>query len=214
MSATPPEWTRAQIDALRRRDAATWDRFFVEFGPRLQWVIARLCPWRERERGQQAEWTAERFNDFVVHLLDKDPLDGYDPSRSKLMTYLCMLAVRMVISHLRKERRPLRLTDLYAAPPDGVQQPTQEELIEADLVIKLLERFRDRVDDEMYQSFALLFLMPGTTGEQAAALGTPAGALHKRRQRLRERLRALAAELEAEGEAAPAETPGRGGKKL
>lgn len=202
----PPLWTREDIDAVRRREPAAWRRFLKDFGARLRWEVRRYCPWQVHARGAEAArtWVEERLNDFIRHLLEKDPLRDFDESRSQLGSYLCLLAGRVVISHLRKERDQLRLTDLYAAPPEsGFAQPF-DDLAEAELVIKLLERYRERVGEASYATFVMLFLGAACPiSELADAQGRSTMSLHKARQRIREQLRGILDEMEAEGEVPP-----------
>lgn len=200
-----PQWTRAEVEALRAREPVAWGRFLRDYGPKLRFLIGSLCPFALRARGAaaQKEWIEERLHDLLRHLLEKDVLGEFDERRSQLGSYLCLVAARLIISHLRKERGALRFTDLYAAPPESSSKPQRafaEALASADLVEKLLSRYRAKVSAAAYDDFVLLFLTEVTVTELAAAVGKPAATLHKRKQRIREELRALLKQMEEEDE--------------
>lgn len=203
MSSRPDlNWTREQVLAVCAGDRTLGRRFLADFTPLLRWQIASLCPTLIRRQGGNAvaQWIDERLGDFLKHLFEKKLLETFDPQRSQLGGYLRFLASRLVISHLRCQRDELRLTDLYGDMPDGAQVSPFERMVDADLLVRLLERFHERVGDDGYATFVLLFLDDAPPKDLASAEGLTLTAIHKRKQRIRDELRAILEELAAEAD--------------
>jgi RNA polymerase sigma factor (sigma-70 family) len=176
---------RAFVQALIARDPAAWRRFADELGPILHRAACAML--RRESPGWARQEAQELVQSVVALLLEKDAalLRSFQ-GRCRLSTWLIGITRQRLLSHLRRERRPLPPARDVVSEPDDVldAEEARERLGRA---MKSLSP-RDRL-------LLTLFSEETPQAEIAGILGIAVNSVSPLLQRARERVATILAGL-------------------
>lgn len=127
---------------------------------------------------------------------------GYQPGAAKPTTWLAEIAVRVVSTHRRGERRRRLVPDESAIEGAVATEPTPDRRAEGRATLALVERALAEIDIGKRAVFVLFELMDEPCDEIARGLGIPVGTVHSRLHAARKEFQAAFARLEASGSSA------------
>ena len=164
------------IAALRERRPGAMERFQTAFTPLLRYIVAPILP-DERDR-------EECLSDVLLQVWDA--IQGFDPGRASLATWLTHLARNAALNRRRSNKRRREDPCLDEAAPGAVDGPEQS-LIKAETAKALWDAV-GRLGRRDRELFLRKYYYYQPTAQIAAELGLTARAVEGRLYRVRKRL--------------------------
>lgn len=123
---------------------------------------------------------------------------GYRPGAAKPTTWLAEIAVRVLSTHRRGERRQRVVPDEEALMDAIASGPTPDRTAEGRATLALVERALDELDLGKRAVFVLFELMDESCEDIARGMSIPVGTVHSRLHVARREFQAAFARLESE----------------
>lgn len=159
------------IEAAARGEAAACDAIVRQFGQTLFGIIARLVPDR-----RDAE---ELTQDALLRGIRR--IDSYVPTRAPLKSWLCRIAYRTALNHLR--RTTIETTSIDDLPPTA-----EIDLTPDDYRIEQLQRAMRRLTDDEQLLLTLFYYEELPLADIAYITAQTPNALGVRLHRIRQKL--------------------------
>ena len=164
------------IQAVKMRESGAPERFQTAFTPLLRYIIAPILS-DERDR-------EECLSDVTLQAWEA--IDGYEPSKASLTTWLSALARNTALNRRRAIDRRREGEPLDDAAPDGRDGP-EEALLKTELA-RALWGAVDRLGRRDRELFLRKYYYYQSTAQIAAELGLTARGVEGRLYRVRRRL--------------------------
>lgn len=164
------------IDAARKGQSDGYKYLMERYGRQVQLLVAQVVP----DARDVEELTQDAFVRAFEHLKD------FNPERASFNTWLCRIAYRTALNHLRSRSiRPLPLDEELYAPPEEASAQDEEELM------LLLDKAIGRLRPEERMLLHLRYYEERSLGEIAEVMDVKEGPLASRLQRIRQKLKNL-----------------------